>query len=152
MVMNLFRLLREQAYSRSDFMLTVRSYSKEIMTNICLIAYARTFSPDREHLVPHWAEELTGYCEDIGYDILKGNNSVKARINALVQELVKNGEWASNTQMVMNKLRRKFKIEGIPIDDRFEASTKHGMEILPDLIEVLADYSEDKMERFIRNI
>lgn len=152
MVMNLFRLISEQAYSRSDFMLTVRSYSKEIMTNICLIAYARTFSPDREHLVPHWAEELTAYCEDIGYDILKGNNSVKARHNALVQELVKNGEWTSNKQMVMNKLRRKFKIEGISIDERFEASVKYGMEILPDLIEVLADYSEDKIERFIRNI
>lgn len=152
MFRNLFETLNEQAYSRSAFMLTVRSYSKEIMTNICLIAYARLFSSIREKLIPHWSEELLTYCEDIGYDILKGNNSVKARTNALIQEMIKNGEWASNEQMVKNKLQRKFKSEGIVIDDSFTIAIKRGMYMLPDLIKILANYSEDKMQKFINNI
>lgn len=149
----LFETFNEQTYSRTAFMTKCMNASQEIMTNIGLIIYAKWYgTPQQKQLINHWSVELEALCDNIGYDVLKGNNSVKARTKALEQEFIKNGEWTTNKNMVHNKLRNKFRKEGIEIDEKFSLTIFRIMKTVPELIKVLADYSEYKIEQFIRNL
>ena len=78
------------AYSRDKFRMRFYNVIVPIQKHLSLIFYTKLYEPNNEFLKineNHWKSELIGFSIPFCDDIVKENNSVKYRKNALMQEI-----------------------------------------------------------------
>lgn len=143
-------VLLEYAVSRKEFVRNVYNLSYQIIENWCLIHYCTLTK--RTETKEHWKDELYAHIDNIVFDGIKSNNSPKSRLKAIIQAFDRADLYKDET-VIYNKVQRKFKKEGIKLDDVFNIVVTDCFNSINDIANVLASAkNETEIEKYIETI
>ena len=142
--------LFEYLSHRDEFIDDVFALHRQIIENWCLIHYCTLTK--RTETKEHWKDELYAHIDNIVFDGIKSNNSPKSRLKAIVQAFDRADLYKDET-VIYNKIQRKFKKEGIKLDDVFNIVVTDCFNSISDIANVLASVkNETEIEKYIETI